>query len=121
LSEALVSAEKKGKRWTWTNKGLPLHSGINVSCPKFLYVFSHCLWSYLTFLLGNEVKGPNSSSVLVLNAKGGEIKAKAIGSANHLWISKFSVRILGVWSKPSYCKNNSLVGEKFNYGKKGSF
>jgi hypothetical protein len=26
--------------------------------------------------------GPNSSSVLVLNAKGGEIKAKATGSAN---------------------------------------
>jgi hypothetical protein len=27
------------------------------------------------------LKGPNSSFVLVLNAKGGEIKAKATGSA----------------------------------------
>jgi hypothetical protein len=42
----------------------------------------------LTFWWGNEVKGPQRSPVLVLNAKGGEIKAKANGSANHLWISK---------------------------------
>jgi hypothetical protein len=46
------------------------------------------LWSYLTFWWGNGVKGPTSSTILVLNAKGGEIKAKATGSANHLWISK---------------------------------
>jgi hypothetical protein len=34
---------------------------------------------------------------------------------------KFSVRILGFLSKPSYCKNYSLMGEKLDYGKKGSF
>jgi hypothetical protein len=32
--------ELKGKRWTSTKKGLPLHSGINVSCPESLSVFS---------------------------------------------------------------------------------
>jgi hypothetical protein len=30
------------------------------------------------------LKGPKRSPVLVLNAKGGEIKVKANGSANHL-------------------------------------
>jgi hypothetical protein len=44
--------------------------------------------SYLTFWWGNGVKGPKNSPVLVLDAKEGDIKAKAIGSANHLWISK---------------------------------
>jgi hypothetical protein len=51
----------------------------------------------------------------VLNAKEGEIKAKATGSATTCEIFKsFSVRIL-------YCKNCSLMGEKFDYGKKGTF
>jgi hypothetical protein len=58
---------------------------------------------------------PNSSSVLVLNAKGGEIKAKAIGSATtHEFVKSFSIRIL-------YCKSYSLMREKFEYGKRGSF
>jgi hypothetical protein len=67
-------------------------------------------WSYLTFLRGNGVKGQNSSPILVLNAKGGEIKAKATRSANHLWISKFQnfrVRILGV---------TLLLPKLFSYG-----
>jgi hypothetical protein len=34
------------------------------------------------------LKGPKNDPVLVLNAKGGEIKAKANGSANHLRILK---------------------------------
>jgi hypothetical protein len=57
----------------------------------------------------------------VLNDKGGEIKAKATGSATTCAFFKISVSILGFLSKPSYCKNCSLVGEKFNYGKKGEF
>jgi hypothetical protein len=44
--------------------------------------------AYLTFWWGNGVKGPKRSPVLVLNAKEGEIEAKANGSANHLWVSK---------------------------------
>jgi hypothetical protein len=50
--------------------------------------------SYLCFLIAFNLiwhfcaamglKGPKSSPVLVLNSKGGEIKAKATGSANHL-------------------------------------
>jgi hypothetical protein len=57
-----------------------------------------------------RLKGPKSSSVLVLNARGGEIKAKATGSATTCEVFK------NTWflSKPSYCKNCSLVGEKFD-------
>jgi hypothetical protein len=57
----------------------------------------------------------------VLNAKGGEIKAKA------KWISQplvnFETRGVRIWflSKYSYCKIWSLMGENFDYGKKGSF
>jgi hypothetical protein len=100
----------KGKKWTWTKKGLPLYFGINVSCPKFLFVFSHCLWSYLTFWWGNGVNGPNSSPVLVLNTKGEEIKAKATGSTNHLWISKNLV--LDSW----YLIKTLLMQKMFSYG-----
>jgi hypothetical protein len=57
----------------------------------------------------------------VLNAKGGEIKAKA------KWISQplvnFENRRVRIWflSKYSYCKIWSLMGENFDYGKKGEF
>jgi hypothetical protein len=44
----------------------------------------------------------------VLNAKGGESKAKANGSAP-------------ICPKYSYCKIWSLVGENFDYEKRGSF
>jgi hypothetical protein len=58
---------------------------------------------------------PNSSSVLVLNAKGEEIKAKATRSATTCELFKvFSVRIL-------HYKICSLMGEKFYYGKRESF
>jgi hypothetical protein len=57
----------------------------------------------------------------VLNAKGGEIKAKANGSANHLWISK-TVEL------ESLCLIKTLLLQKmfsyggiFYYGKKGEF
>ena len=68
--------------------------------------------AYLTFWWGNGVKGPKRSPVLVLNAKGGEIKAKANGSANNLWISLIKILLL---------QNCSLMGENFRYGKKGEF
>jgi hypothetical protein len=57
----------------------------------------------------------------VLNAKGGEIKAKA------KWISQplvnFENRGVRIWflSKYSYCKFWSLVGENVDYEKKGKF
>jgi hypothetical protein len=49
-----------------------------------LCVFSLPLILYDIFLRQWGSKGPNSSSVLMLNAKGGETKAKATRSANHL-------------------------------------
>ena len=74
------------------------------------------------------LKGQNDP-VLVLNAKGGEIKAKANGLANHLcnWISQPLVNFknsrvrICILSKYSYCKIWSLMGENFDYGKKGEF
>jgi hypothetical protein len=67
------------------------------------------------------LKGPKRSPVLVLNAKGGEIKAKANGSANHLWISKIVELESLCLIKTLLLQNRSLMGEKFRYGKKGEF
>jgi hypothetical protein len=54
----------------------------------------------------------------VLNAKGGEIKAKATGSANHLRISKIVELEFVFCQNDSYCKIWSLMGEKFENRKK---
>jgi hypothetical protein len=55
----------------------------------------------------------------VLNAKGGEIKAKAKRINQPL--VNFENRGVRIWflSKYSYCKILSLMGENFDYGKKG--
>jgi hypothetical protein len=58
---------------------------------------------------------------LVLNVKGGEIKAKATRSANHLRIFKLVEFEFVICPKYSYCKIWSLMGENFDYGKKGEF
>jgi hypothetical protein len=57
----------------------------------------------------------------VLNTKGGDIKAKATGSANHLRILKIVELEFVICPKYSYCKIWSLMGENFDYGKKGEF
>jgi hypothetical protein len=58
----------------------------------------------------------------VLNAKGGEIKAKATGLANHLWISKIGeLNFLCLVKTLLFAKKCSLMGENFDYGKRGSF
>jgi hypothetical protein len=57
----------------------------------------------------------------VLNAEGGEIKAKANGSANHLRILKIVELKFVICPKYYYCRIWSLVGENFDYGKRGSF
>jgi hypothetical protein len=57
----------------------------------------------------------------VLNAKGGEIKAKATGSTNHMRILKIVELEFVICSKYSYCKILSLMEENFDYGKKGEF
>jgi hypothetical protein len=75
----------------------------------------------LTFWWGNGVKRAKSYPVLVLNAKGGEIKAKANGSANHLQTLKIVELEFVFCPKSSYCKIWSLMGENFDYGKKGEF
>jgi hypothetical protein len=57
----------------------------------------------------------------VLNAKGGEIKAKANGSANHLWISKTEKLEFVFCPNNSYCKIWSLMGRILIKGKGGVF
>ena len=57
----------------------------------------------------------------MLNAKGGEIKSKANGSANHLRILKIVELEFVICPKYSYCKIWSLMGENFDCGKKGEF
>jgi hypothetical protein len=59
--------------------------------------------------------------VLVLNAKGGEIKAKANWSANHLWILKIEELEFVFRPKSSYSKIWSLMGENLWLWKKGEF
>jgi hypothetical protein len=66
------------------------------------------------------LKGKNDP-VLVFNAKGGEIKAKATGSSNHLRILKIVELEFVICPKYSYCKIWSLMGENFDYGKKEEF
>jgi hypothetical protein len=66
-------------------------------------------------------KGPKRSLILVLNAKGGEIKAKANGSANHLWNFKNVELEALYWIKTLLLQNRSLMGEKFHYEKNGEF
>jgi hypothetical protein len=66
-------------------------------------------------------RGQKNDPILVLNAKGGEIKAKATGSANHLRILKIVELEFVICPKYSYCKIWSLMGENFDYGKNGEF
>jgi hypothetical protein len=65
-------------------KRLPLHSGISVF--KFQVHTNALIAFFLLFdiLVRHWGERAKSYPVLVLNAKGGEIKAKANGSANHL-------------------------------------
>jgi hypothetical protein len=75
--------------------------------------------AYLTFWWGNGVKGPKRSPILVLNAKGGEIQAKANGSSNHLWISKIvELESLCFNQNPLIAKIGLLWGRIFAMGKR---
>jgi hypothetical protein len=56
-----------------------------------------------------------------LMPKGEKLRPKQNGSANHLWILKNSGVRIWFLSKYSYCKIWSLMGENFDYGKRGSF
>jgi hypothetical protein len=75
----------------------------------------------LPFLVRQWGYRAKNDPVLVLNAKGGEIKAKATGSANHLRILKIVELEFVICPKYSYCKIWFLMGENFDYGKRGSF
>jgi hypothetical protein len=57
----------------------------------------------------------------VLNAKGEEIKAKANGSVTTCEFQKIIELEFLIYPKYSYCKIWTLVGENFDYGKKGEF
>jgi hypothetical protein len=65
------------------------------------------------------VKGAKNDPVLVLNAKGGEIKAKANGSATTCEFLKTIELELLICPKYSYCKIWSLTGENFLLWERG--
>jgi hypothetical protein len=96
-----------------------LHS--KVSCPKFLFVFSLPFCFNLILWWGNGVRGPKVIPLWCLMPKGEKIKAKANGSANHLWTLKIIELEFVFCPKYSYCKIWSLMGENFDYWKRGSF
>jgi hypothetical protein len=85
-------------------------------------VLSLPFYTYLTFWYGYEVEGPKRSPVLVLHAQGGEIKAKANGSANHLCeISKnCRIRSFVFDQNPLIAKIVLLWGRILIMGKRGS-
>jgi hypothetical protein len=100
-------------------KRLPLHSGISVLNSKFILMHSLPFCSYLTFWWGNGVKGPKIFPFWCLMPKGEKLRAKATGSANHLWISKIVELEFVFCTNDSYYKIWSLMGENFDYRKKG--
>jgi hypothetical protein len=87
--------------------------------------------SYLCFLIAFDViwhfceamrlKGQIVLLFWCLMPKGEKLRPKQQDQPTTCDFKVFCVRILGVRSKPSYCKNCSLMGEKFDYGKRGSF
>jgi hypothetical protein len=60
---------------------LPLHSDVRVINSKFISMLLLPFYSSLTILVRQWGSRAKNDPVLVLNAKGGEIKAKANGSA----------------------------------------
>jgi hypothetical protein len=53
--------------------------------------------------------------------KGEKLRPKQLDHLPLVNFSKKSASVLGFLSKLCYCKNYSLVGQKFDYGKKGGF
>ena len=100
---------------------LPLHSDKRVTHSKFISIFLLPFYSYLKILVRQWGLRAKNDPVLVLDAKGGEIK----GQSNK-WIS-YHLRILKIVelgllicqnSKMSlFVKSWSLVGRRFDYGK----
>jgi hypothetical protein len=50
-----------------------------------------------------------------------KLRPKQLDQLPLMDFKNFSVSILGFLSKPFYCRNYSLMGEKFGYWKKGEF
>jgi hypothetical protein len=67
------------------------------------------------------LKGAKNDPILVLNAKGGEIKGQSKWISYHLWILKKLELELLICPKYSYCKIWSLVGRILIMGKGGVF
>jgi hypothetical protein len=68
-----------------------------------------------------RLKGPKNDPVLVLNAKGGEIKAKANGSATTCEFLKTIELELLIWQNTLIAKFDLLWGDFMIMEKRGSF
>jgi hypothetical protein len=76
----LVSKVIEREKVNLDHARLPLHSDERVIYAKFISVLLLPFYSYLKILVRQWGLRANNDPVLVLNAKGGEIKAKANGS-----------------------------------------
>jgi hypothetical protein len=121
--------------YTWSSLEGPLKGKMNLDNEKtstalrykctYFQVHANALIAFLLLfdiLVRQWGSRAKSYPVLVLHAKGGEINAKANGSANHLWILKIVELEFVFCPKYSYCKIWSLMGENFwLWGKGGVF
>jgi hypothetical protein len=97
---------------------LPLHSGIN---SKFISMLLLPFFSSLTILVRQWGERANNDPVLVLNAKGGEIKGQSRWISYHLRILKIVELELLICQNTLIVKIWSLVGRIYDYGKTGEF
>jgi hypothetical protein len=114
----------KGKKWTWTKKGLPLHSGINVFCPKFLLVFSLSFALIWHFGEAMGLKDQKDLMFWCLIPKGVKLRPKQLDQPITCGFQKFKncrVRLFVFYQNPPIIKNCSLMGGNLIMEKRGSF
>jgi hypothetical protein len=99
---------------------LPLHSGISVLTSKFILMLSSPFCSWLTFLVRQWGYRAKNDPVLVLNAKGGEIKAKAMDQLPLVNFENNRVRTFDL-SKIHLLQNLVSCGGEFWLWEKGEF
>jgi hypothetical protein len=100
------------------HKRLPLHNSIMFKLPLVFIAFLPLISNFFVRQWGLKA---TSFSILVLNAKGGEIRAKATWSIATCEFLKLLCLVLVFWSKPSWYKTTLLWGEIFIMGKGGVF
>jgi hypothetical protein len=84
-----------------------------------IHIFLIALGFTCNFCEAMGLKGQIVLLFWFLMPKGDKLRPKQLDQLSLAIFQKFSVSTLDFLSKPFYCNNCSLVGEKFDYGKKG--